>query len=791
MQDFEKLGAFYLGRTKETGDLLLYDSKDLVTHAVCVGMTGSGKTGLCIGLLEEAAIDGVPALVIDPKGDLSNLLLAFPSLDGPSFQPWVNEDEARRKGLDTPAFAAAEAEKWKKGLASWGQDAARIQRLRDSAEFVIYTPGSDAGVPVSILKSFAAPDPATANDREALRDRISAAATSLLGLAGIDADPVQSREHVLLSTIFDQAWKEGRDLDLAAVIAAVQNPPFAKVGVLDLDSFYPAKDRFGLAMALNNLLASPGFEAWLQGEPLDAGRMLWDPQGKPRISIFSIAHLNDSERMFFVSLLLNQTLSWMRSQSGTTSLRAILYMDEIFGYFPPVANPPSKKPLLTLLKQARAFGLGVVLATQNPVDLDYKGLANTGTWFIGRLQTDRDKQRVLEGLEGAVSSSGGKFDRAAMEQTLAGLGSRVFLMNNVHDDAPVCFESRWCLSYLRGPLARPQIRQLMAGRQSAPTAAPAPAAPSAAAPPAPAPAANAAPVLPPDIPQYYLPARTPGALAYQPRALASATVHFEEKKLAVDEIRSVLLAAPITDSAVAVDWSAAELLADLTVHDLEKEPAGECTWCDLPAAAAKPKNYAAWSKTFATYLYQSETLELHRSPSLGEVSRPGEDERDFRLRLTARAREERDALSEKLRAKYAPKLQTLQDRLLRARQKLELEKQQASSQTLDSVLSIGTSLLGAFLGGGRRSSSLSKVGTAARSMNRIGKERGDVGRAEESVESIEAQIQALEEQFQQELAEVSAKSDPATEPFETVLVKPRKTNIQVQLVALGWAPRSE
>lgn len=791
MQDYEKLGAFYLGKTKESGDLLLYDSRDLVTHAVCVGMTGSGKTGLCIGLLEEAAIDGIPAIVIDPKGDLSNLLLTFPSLEGSDFLPWVNEDEARRKGLDAPAFADAEAEKWKKGLASWGQDPSRIQRLRDSAEFVVYTPGSDAGVPVSILKSFAAPDEATMNDREALRDRISAAATSLLGLAGIDADPVQSREHVLLSTIFDSAWRQGRDLDLAAVIGAVQTPPFSKVGVMDLDSFYPAKDRFGLAMALNNLLASPGFEAWLQGEPLDIGAMLWNPQGKPKISIFSIAHLNDSERMFFVSLLLNQTLGWMRAQSGTTSLRAILYMDEIFGYFPPIANPPSKKPLLTLLKQARAFGLGVVLATQNPVDLDYKGLANTGTWFIGRLQTDRDKQRVLEGLEGAVTSSGGRFDRAGMEQILAGLGSRVFLMNNVHDDAPVMFESRWCLSYLRGPLARPQIRQLMGSRQaaaSAPAAVPKPAA-------APAVAVSAAkvstpPVLPPDIQQFYIPTRSAGELLYEPRILGAAAVHFEDRRSGVDQVRSVLLAAPVADGPLAVDWSAAELLQDITLQDLEKEPAGDCRWCELPAAAAAPRNYPAWSKSFATFLYQSESLELFRSPSLDEFSRPGESERDFRLRLTTRAREERDSQSEKLRQKYAPKLQTLQNQLLRAQQRLEAEKQQASAQTLNSMLSIGTSILGAFLGGGRRGSSIGKVGTAARSVGRIGKERGDVGRAEETVESVQAQIQALEEQFQQELAALSARTDPATETFETVQLKPKKTNIQVQLLALGWVARS-
>ena len=414
MEDFEKLGAFYLGREydlskKEAGGLLLYDSKDLVTHGVCVGMTGSGKTGLCIGLLEEAAIDGVPSIVIDPKGDLADLMLTFPELRPEDFRPWVSQEEAAKKGLSVDDFAQQQAEIWKKGLADWGQDPARIQRLKDAADFTIYTPGSNAGLPVSILKSFAAPAPAVRADEEALRDRINTAVTSILGLVGVTADPIQSREHILLSSLFNSVWSAGQDLDLAGLIQQIQKPPFAKVGVLDLESFYPAKDRFELAMLLNNLLAAPTFQTWLEGEALDIGRMLFTSEGRPRVSIFSIAHLSDAERMFFVSLLLNEVLGWVRAQPGTGSLRAIVYMDEIFGFFPPVAEPPSKRPLLTLLKQARAFGVGVLLATQNPVDLDYKGLANAGTWFIGRLQTERDKDRLLEGLEGVAAGSETKF----------------------------------------------------------------------------------------------------------------------------------------------------------------------------------------------------------------------------------------------------------------------------------------------------------------------------------------------------------------------------------------------
>ena len=492
--DFEKLGVFYLGRPYDLGarkpgeGFLLYDAKDLVTHAVCVGMTGSGKTGLCLSLLEEAAIDGIPALVIDPKGDLGNLLLTFPELRAADFRPWINEDDARRKGITPDAFAESQAETWTKGLAAWGEDGARIRRLREAADFAIYTPGSNAGLPVSILKSFAAPPVAVREDAEALGERIGTTVTSLLGLVGVEADPVRSREHILVSTILRVAWAEGRDLDLAGLIQQIQTPPVKRVGVLDVEAFFPSKDRFALAMTLNNLLASPGFAAWMEGEPLDVQSLLYTREGKPRVSIFSIAHLGDAERMFFVSLLLNQTVGWMRNQSGTTSLRALVYMDEIFGYFPPVANPPSKLPLLTLLKQARAFGVGVVLATQNPVDLDYKGLSNAGTWFIGRLQTERDKARVLDGLEGAAAGAAGRFDRGKMEETIAGLGNRIFLMNNVHDDAPVVFETRWAMSYLRGPLTRDQIKILMDGRRGrTPSEAPAAAgsAPATRSPPAP------------------------------------------------------------------------------------------------------------------------------------------------------------------------------------------------------------------------------------------------------------------------------------------------------------------
>jgi hypothetical protein len=835
MQDFEKLGVFYLGRpydlaARQPGQgWLLYDSRDLVTHAVCVGMTGSGKTGLCLSLLEEAAIDKVPAIVIDPKGDLGNLLLTFPGLRAEDFAPWVNPDDARRTGVSVEDYARQQAEAWKAGLAEWGEDGERIARLRDSAEFAIYTPGSEAGLPVSILESLSAPKGDAAGDGELLRERVTTTVTSLLGLLGLDADPVKSRDHILLSTLLDTAWRAGTDMDLAALIGQIQAPPMARVGVFDLESFYPAKERFQLAMALNNLLASPGFTSWMEGEPLDVQRLLYTAAGTPRVAIFSIAHLGDAERMFFVSLLLNQVVGWMRAQGGTTSLRALVYMDEIAGYFPPVATPPSKAPLLTLLKQGRAFGLGVVLATQNPVDLDYKGLSNAGTWFLGRLQTERDKARVLEGLEGAAATAGSAFDRGRMEETLAALGNRVFLMNNVHEDKPVVFETRWALSYLRGPLGRQEIKRLMdpvkserAGRaervgreagsaegraqglERRPENVAGPAAgadgeaagtagqtgragrPSAGA----ASQAGAAPVLPPGVDQYFLPVRgdAPGGsrLVYAPRLLGIAQVRFADARAKVDAVETVTVMTPIAEAPVPVDWAAAAETV-YGASDLEREPEPNALFAPLPAQASKARNYDSWRKSFVTWIYGTKKLEVLRSADPALVSAPGESEGQFRVRLQQAAREGRDQAVERLRQQYAPRLATLQERLRRAQAARDREAGQAAAAKMQTAISFGSTLLGAFMG--RKAVSLSTIGratTAARGVGRSMKEAEDVRRADESVEAVQQQIDAIEADLREQTSALEATM--ANGPLERLAVAPKKSGIEAQVVALTWVP---
>ena len=785
MKDFEKLGLFYLGRASESKDPLLYDSSDLVTHAVIAGMTGSGKTGLGIGVIEEAAIDGVPVIAIDPKGDLGNLLLTFPNLAAADFAPWVDADEARRAGQTPDAFAAAEAAKWTKGLSEWGEDGARIQRLRDAAEFALYTPGSSSGRPLSIVKSFAAPDPDVMNDADLLQDRVTTAATSVLTLAGVDAEPLRSREHTLVASLFSESWRAGRDLDLATLITQIQTPPIAKVGVVDLESFFPSKDRFALAMQLNQLLAAPGFGAWLEGEALDVDRLLYNESGKPRVSVISIAHLDDQERMFFVSLLLNEIVGWMRSQRGTSSLRALIYFDEIFGFMPPVANPPSKAPLLTILKQARAFGLGLIVATQNPVDLDYKALSNAGTWMLGRLQTERDKARVLDGLEGAASSRGAGFDRATLDNQLSALGKRQFLLHNVHEKEPVLFETRWTLSYLRGPLGRDEVRKLTKPPVQPQTASAASVAPK------PSRSGEAAkageggpPIVDPSIQQLFV----PGATAYAPMLLGVAKVAYSDSKIGLDESKNVVVVTPITDGAVAVDWDKAEI-ADFTVDYLVKSPPTGAAFAPVPPAAAKPKNYATWEKDFAQWVAQSQSIELLKSARAKLVSNVDESERDFRIRLQAEAREARDKAVAKLRQDYASRIAREEDQVRRAEQNVQKQTEQSSGAKLQTAVSVGAAILGAFMS--RKAISATNIGratTAARGAERIGRESADVARASQDLEKEKRELAEVQQQLADETAALAAQWDLSNEPLDRVLVKPKRGGVSVQLVALVWVP---
>ena len=795
VEDYEKLGSFYLGKKYDLAtrslrdELVNYESKDLVTHALCVGMTGSGKTGLCLSLLEEAAIDGVPVICIDPKGDLGNLLLAFPDLAPSDFQQWIEPAEATRQGKSLDTIAEETANRWKKGLADWHQPQERIRKYKESVDVTIYTPGSNIGVPMTVLKSFDAPSAAVLQDAEAYRERVSSSASGLLALLGIDVDPLTSREHILLSNILDAAWRNGNNLSIEDLIRQIQTPPIKKIGVIDIESFYPTSERVKLSMSLNNLLASPAFAGWLEGQTLDIKELFYTKEGKPRLSIISIAHLNDSERMFFVTILLGELLSWMRSQPGTGSLRALFYMDEVYGYFPPSAKPPSKPPMLTLLKQARAFGLGIVLATQNPMDLDYKGLANMGTWFLGRLQTQRDKDRVLDGLEGASMQQGAAFDRGAMEKALSSLGNRVFLMNNVHDDGPTVFQTRWALSFLRGPLSREQISTLMAPKRlAAPTRSVATSASKSGM----TTSSGARPIIPAEVAERFLEATivpaTKSKVLYRPAILAQTTVHYVKSTAGVDYWQDVQVLSMVDDPIPDDVWEESKRIGEEGIQ-LRSQPDDVYGFSELPAEMSSAKNFAAWEKSLKEYLFRHLQCMVYTSKALKKTTPPGLSETDARIELALAAKEARDAAVEKLQVKYADKLKSLQTRLLAAEQKVAKQKEEAKSKQMEGFLNIGTSILGALLGNKITSkTNVAKAATAVKSFGKVTSKQGDVMRAEETLEELVTAKNELETQAKEEIEALAEQYSPENLALESVDIPLRKSDTKIKLVALAWVP---
>ena len=831
----EQLGSFYLGAEydlqngKRIDNPVTYDARDLVTHAVCVGMTGSGKTGLCIGLLEEAAMDKVPGILIDPKGDITNLLLQFPDLQPADFRPWVNEDDARRKGKTAEEFAQSTSESWKNGLADWGITGERIKMLNETVQYTIFTPGSDMGIPLNILGSLAAPKLDWATEAEAIRERIGGTVAALLGLAGSNADPMRSREGILLANIFEYYWQQGQDLDLAKLILSIQKPPVRQMGVFDVDTFFPEKDRFQLAMDFNTLVASPKFQTWLQGEPLDVDRLFYDATGKPRHSIIYIAHLSDTERMFIVTLLLENLITWMRRQSGTTSLRALLYFDEVFGYFPPTAEPPSKRPLLTLLKQARAFGLGVVLVTQNPVDIDYKGLTNAGTWFIGKLQAERDKDRVLTGLKGALSEAG-QSTEVDYDTLITRLGSRVFLMHNVNQKGPVTFNTRWAMSYLRGPLTLPQVRTLMADRK-AKMKAPPPTLPSAAAVAA-APASSTpatapvgataasepagpvgymlnAPAVASGVSQAFLPivtdereairqvTRDSGGgqitvkevqLLYDAGILGLASTRFADPKLRIEAQVDYVLLAPARVGLTGVDWGDAEKLS-IDTRELQLQPevvaAGQGPFfAPLPEVAGSEKKLAAAAKDLSDWLYYNGRLSVSVHEALGLARKPGESDRDFSIRLQQAARERRDAEMDKLRKQFEPQVERLADRLDKEQQELAQDEAEVKARQGEQLINIGESVLGMFMG--RRSSRA--LSSAASKWNRAGAAAADVEESKQTIAKLTEEKTQLEQELKTQLDEIAARWEHAADALTTTELKPRRSDIDVEKTVLGWLP---
>ncbi|MDX1414540.1 MAG: DUF87 domain-containing protein [Candidatus Promineifilaceae bacterium] len=817
-------GKFFLGRITDpvagdaTDEMLLYDGDDLTTHALVVGMTGSGKTGLCIDLLEETALNNIPALMIDPKGDITNTLLHFPDLLPADFAPWINVDEARRQGKTVDEVAQKTADLWRNGLSGWNIGRERIQALKDSVQFAVYTPGSDAGLPISILASLAAPDIPWSGNEELLREQIAGTVTALLGLTGMtDIDPVQSREHILLSTIFENAWSQGKDLDLGELIMQTQSPPFEKLGFFDVNTFFPEKDRFKLAMNLNNIVASPGFQSWLEGEALDIENLMVDKDGRARHTVFYIAHLNDDERMFFVTLLFSAVETWMRTKRGTGSLRALVYFDEIFGYLPPIGNPPSKEPMLRMLKQARAFGVGLVLASQNPVDIDYKAMSNAGTWFIGKLGTEQDKNRLLDGL---TSASGAGLSRSEYDKLISSIGKRVFLMRNVHEKAPALFHTRWAMNYLAGPMTRTQIpalNQLADVGAPEPAVAPGPAmAAATAAAAATVSQVDAAPVVEPEaalelpgtrtraavpgtVGEYFLPATQNltdavqqrgrsipiGAeehgILYRPTLLAQADILYVNRKYNLDHEIQVTVLVEDPHERGHVRWDEYRLDA-IDSRAFSRGPVPQARFAALEQPLSDSRKLKSLKTDYADWIYGEVSAAVKANETLKVYAGPDVDEEDFEEMCLEAADEKQEQEIDKLEASYKRKIESLEKRLKREERELREDEADLERSKQEEMTSYAETVF-SFFGGRKKSlsSAMSKRGKRARA-------KEDVEESIEEIAEIKEDMAELEDELKEAVAEIEEKWAEIAADVSEIRVSPYKKNIDVNLFGVAWFP---
>jgi hypothetical protein len=786
---------------ERTGDDVRLPSDDFTTHGVIVGMTGSGKTGLGVVLVEAVLDAGLPALLVDPKGDLTNLCLTFPELAPADFRPWIDEAQAKGAGVTPDEFAGQQASLWRDGLAGWGYDGGRIAALRDGTGFTVYTPGSRAGVPLNIVGSLQVPD--TGDDPHAdelVTDEIEGYVSGLLGIVGIDADPLSSREHILLSNLIAHSWSAGRSLDLPTLVGQVQQPPIRKLGVFELDEFFPPKDRSALAMKLNGLLASPSFAAWADGPALDVQRLLYADDGTPQCAIVTTAHLSDDERQFVTSLLLSKLVTWMRRQSGTTDLRAVLYMDEVAGYLPPTANPPTKKPIMTLMKQARAFGVGVVLSTQNPVDVDYKALSNAGTWMIGRLQTERDKQRLLDGMAAAA----GNVDVSAVGDTISGLAKREFVLRRAGKDQPEVFTTRWAMSYLRGPMTRDQIAALtdQLGRDRSAAPAPAPASAGTTTTVAGADASGASPVMPtvaPGIAVRWVDVAAPWltAIGADPTGteraaaiVATVAVRYDEAK--ADLVHDTELEAVLFPLGAQVDVTTAKRV-DHDPRDLLTEPPADCAYRLTDAPIGTASFWKDVQRGLVDHLTRVASLEVPMNATLKLYGRPGESAERFAQRCEFEAGQRADADIAKLRDKYEARASKLRSQIEAAQDSADVIRTQAEGRRNEELLSTAGSVLGDLLGGrksggGLLGSVLRRGGGAASKRSRTATTERRLDAAEGKIERLAGDLEELEAELADDVTEITSRWTTAAGDVSTMTVNLERTDVKVTAICLAWLP---
>ena len=779
--DYEKLKLFYIGKEKIDGQItpLVYQNKDLLTHAAIIGMTGSGKTGLGVTLLEEAAIDAIPSIIIDPKGDMTNLLLNFPELNPSDFEPWLDDSEVSNSGGTKEELAIKVSNSYKEGIQRDFQDLSRVKKLKDSADFTIYTPGSSAGVQVSILSSFKAPTIEILEDMELFSNIINSTVHSILSLIDNKSDET-SKESILLASIFTSYFKEQKDLTLEELITLIVTPPFSKIGVFDLETFFPQSDRLKFALKINTIIASPSFSSWLEGESLDISKMLYSQSGKAKVNIFSIAHLNDSQRMFFVTILLNQILAWMRRQEGTTSLKALLYMDEIFGYFPPQANPPSKQPMLTLLKQARSFGIGVILSTQNPVDIDYKGLSNIGTWFIGRLQTKQDIEKVIDGLSSASEKG---LNKQELSLALGTLAKRNFIMKNINEEHIKTFETRWALSYLKGPLSKDAIKKLMENKKNNSTKNLEEKKSEVNEPFIDVSKGKSKPVIVSSIKEKYSYSSQNNAYYMQGYLLFSCSVHYLYTLKNVDLKENINFKIYLDEKATEINFDEKE---DVLIYSFDEKEKTNSFYYELPSFIQNEKELKLLERDFADYVYRNFKLTLYKNDTLKISSKQYESLDDFKIRIQDRLNEQIDEKIENLKQKFEKENTLLEQKISKLFEKLKKEEQDSISATANSIISIGTSILGAFFGKSSKTAIVSKVATSSRGVSKALKERSDIKSVQSEIDALQSLQDGLEEKLKIEIEKINDEFNISKYTIDEFFIKPKRTDIYDIKIELLW-----
>jgi len=756
---------------KETAEELHLDPDTLTTHCVIVGMTGSGKTGLATVLLEEALIHGVPVAVIDPKGDAVNIALRLRTPE--EYLKWIEAEEAVRSGMLPEEYAREVFEKHEESLRKYNL-IDRREKLFEESEVIVVTPGSTAGIPLSLLSELTPPDTLNWKEHEeVLLNKIKVTVSALLELAGRPSDPLKSYEHVLISSIVEYCWRRKEPLDYSKLLSYIIDPPLDRIGALEVDAFIPVSERKKLARDLNRVLASPGFRTWFTGVPLDFNKLFWSPEGKPRAVVFYLAHLEPSERMFAVTLILEALYSWMFTRPGSSKLRYLLYFDEVYGYLPPYPrNPPSKTPLLMLLKQARAFGLGLVLATQNPVDLDYKTLTNAGLWIIGRLQTENDKRRVLEGLK--LASSGG-FDEKELSTIISLLGRRIFLLYDAKKNRNILFKTRWAISYLRGPLTLNEISRLGLKprlKVRRPLLKPS--------------KTTLIHTFPEDLEVYYLPPKFPlreFKPVYYPALYIEAKIEVVRKRPPVDYSKTVKYLCEACENPVLEESKAYGLtLSDLKREELKTDRDPRFSFAELSPKFFKKSFIKSLQQLVKNHVAENNILVVYTALGGKYVSEVNESLESFRRRVGSILWKEVELKIASVKEYYLKQLRSIESKI--AYEQEVLKRLEKELSTIKREKAVDTLITTMYLLAGKKRKKRGKQDfkkTIRQLERKIALSKARLSKLETErkilYSELETRIKKLQKEYELKLSQI-----------KEYRIKPRKKEITIEKLCIIWIP---